>query len=341
MADAPTSIGGLGRIAVAAIVIISLVAGVGFIGSFEGVNAGHVKVVTDKGEVTGEVFSPGWYFINPVTQNAHSISVRPQEYTMSATQGEGEKVRNDQVNVLTNNGLEVGVDVTIRYSVNPEQADTFYRQYRTLGQAEQRLIRPAVRSELRTEAGNIQTNQIYTKSGQEQLRTAVKDVLQQEFEGSGLELQAVQIRGIDLPQEYQQSIEQKEIEQQRIEQKEAQIERERLEKERKIIEAEGEAEQNRIISESLTDEVLMNRYIEAIDSNSKIIITGSGGGSGGTPFILDSDTLDSSDVDDTDLTGNSTAPPSEGSSVDTSDDEQDENDTQNSIATPPVARGGA
>lgn len=260
--------------------IISIAVVFFFLGfmSFTTVGEGSVKVVTNQGEVTGEVLGPGWYFINPITESTNRLSVRPQEYTMSATQGEGNRDRNDQVDVLTNDGLQVGIDITIRYTVEAEEADTLFTQYRTLPQAESRLIRPSVRSELRTEAGDINTTDIYTKEGQERLRRATRDVLQDEFNGTGLKLQAVQIRAVDLPQQYQNSIEQKEIEQQKLAQERTRIRRAELQKERQRIEAEASAEQIRIRGEALRENpiVLEQRRVEALKNASTIYVPSEG-----------------------------------------------------------------
>ena len=257
----------------AVVAVVALILLMGLL-SFVTVSEGNVKVVTNQGQVTGEVLGPGWYVLNPVTESTNTLSVRPQEYTMSATQGEGNVNRNDQVDVLTNDGLQVGVDITVRYSVNASEADVLYTKYRTLPQAESRLIRPSIRSELRTEAGDINTTEIYTKNGQERLREATRDVLREEFEGTGLELQAVQIRAVDLPQQYQNSIEQKEIEQQKLAQERTRIDRAELQKERQRIEAEASAEQIRIRGEALRENpiVLQQRRVEALKNATTIYV---------------------------------------------------------------------
>lgn len=280
-----------------AVVLVVIISGIG-LSAWQTVDAGERKVVTDRGAVTGEILEPGWHIINPITEGTKSVSVRPQEYTMSKTINEGNRARDDQVDVLTNDGLEVGIDITVRYSISEDKADVFYTEYRTISQSESRLIRPTIRAELRTVAGNLDTGEIYTADGQRELQDSVRDTLKTEFNGSGLVLNAVQIRAVDLPQDYKTSIEQKEVAKQKIEQEQAEIDRAELEKERKRIEAEADAQQNRILSQSLTQEVLTERYIEAIDGNSKIIMTGGNGGGGGTPVILDiQDTQDGNDVD--------------------------------------------
>ena len=257
--------------------VVVLVVLVGFM-SFTTVSEGNVKVLTNQGEVTGQILNPGWHFINPVTEGTQSLSVRPEEYTMSKTVGEGDVRSNDQVDVLTNDGLEVGIDITVRYRVNADDADLFFTEYRTINQAESRLIRPTVRAELRTEGGQLDTNSIYTKDGQNNLQDAVQDRLEEEFNGTGLTLEAVQIRAVDLPSQYQQSIEQKEIEQQRLEREQTRIERAELQKERQKVEAEASAEQIRIRGEALRENpiVLEQRRVKALNNATTIYVPTNG-----------------------------------------------------------------
>jgi regulator of protease activity HflC (stomatin/prohibitin superfamily) len=247
--------------------------------AWEPVDEGNVKVVKRWGATTGTTFGPGAHFINPVSQSTSSLSVRPQAYTMSSKQGEGERAnRDDAIQVLTEDGLQVNVDVTVRYRVDSAKAVQFYRQYRTLGTAEERLIRPSIRSVLRTEAGRLPVTVIYTGEGQTRLKQAAERELSDEFVDAGIILEAVQIRNVDLPEQYAQAVEQKEITEQTRQRKEDELEVEKLEAERKRIEAEGRADANRIVSQSLTQEVLAQQYIERLDSADTVYIPVGDGG---------------------------------------------------------------
>jgi regulator of protease activity HflC (stomatin/prohibitin superfamily) len=191
---------------------------------------------------------------------------------MSSKQREGEVNRDDAIQVLTEDGLQVDIDVTVRYRIDRAEAVSFYRQYRTLGTAEDRLIRPAIRSILRTEAGRLPVTQIYTGEGQTQLKQAAEAELETEFAEAGIILEAVQVRNVGLPDEYARAVEQKEITKQRRQQKENELAVERLEADRKRIEAEGQADANRIVSRSLTDAVLAQKYIDKLDSTDTVYI---------------------------------------------------------------------
>jgi regulator of protease activity HflC (stomatin/prohibitin superfamily) len=273
---------------IGAVVLLVVAAPIVGLLAWSPVQEGNVKVVKKWGATTGTTFEPGPHFINPVAQSTTSLSVRPQSYTMSSAQGEGEKSgRDDAIRVLTEDGLRVDIDVTVRYRVDQSEAVAFYKDYRTLATAEERLIRPSIRSVLRTEAGRLPVTEIYTGEGQTRLKQAAEEELGTEFGDAGLILEAVQVRNVELPAEYAKAVEQKEITEQRRQQKQSELQVEELEAQRKKIEAQGEAEANRIISRSLDQRVLAQKYLDTLDETDTVYIPV---GDGGYPqFVQDID----------------------------------------------------
>jgi regulator of protease activity HflC (stomatin/prohibitin superfamily) len=204
---------------------------------------------------------------------------------MSATSGEGEGEganRDDSVEVLTNDGVSVDVDVTVRYRVDQTKADEIYDEYKSSPQAESELIRPTTRSVLRTEGGDIDTTDIYTGEGQDQMRNAVREALDKETEGTGINIEAVQIRRIHLPSQYADAVEKKEVEKQNIEKKQNSIQVAEAEAERKRVEAQGQADANRIEAESLKNnpELIQVKYINALKENDNTVYVGAGSQAG-------------------------------------------------------------
>jgi regulator of protease activity HflC (stomatin/prohibitin superfamily) len=99
----------------------------------------------------------------------------------------------------------------------------------------------------------------------------------------------VLIRDLRLPEQIQVAIQNKLKEEQEAERYEFTIRKEELEAQRKKIEAEGEAEYQRIITASLSQQYLTFKGIEATQllaasPNAKTIIVG--GGESGLPVIL-------------------------------------------------------
>lgn len=271
----------LAAVSVAALVVVATL-----LGGYHQVPEGHVGVQKSFGAVTGAELTPGAHLIVPVKDSVQDIEIRPRTYTMANTQGEGNNARRaDAVTVQTVNGTTVDIDITVRYRVQQDDPSTFVTEWRTVGQAEERLIRPSVRSQLRTEAAGIQTSEIYTQEGRERLAAAAQEKLESAFEGEALVLEEVQVRDVDLPDSYDQALNEKEIAKQRVQKKEFEIEQAKREKRRQEIRAEADARVIEIRGAALQRNpiVLRQQYIESIDASDKIVLATDGDG---TPIIL-------------------------------------------------------
>jgi regulator of protease activity HflC (stomatin/prohibitin superfamily) len=108
-------------------------------------------------------------------------------------------------------------------------------------------------------------------------------------DNNNIQMQALLIRSINLPDQIKNAIEVKLQQEQEALAYQYRLQREESEAERKRIEAEGIARFNEIINASLTSAILRQRGIEATlelakSENSKVVVVGSG--NDGLPLIL-------------------------------------------------------
>lgn len=277
------------------ITIVAALLVVGIIGtmSYEQVGEGYIGVEQKFGAITGNTYQPGAHLVAPWI-TIQSVEIRPRTYTMSDTNGEGnKKSRNDAIQVQSVNGTTHRVDVTIRYHVDPKRADQFVTKWNNVGQAEERLIRPTVRSQMRDEASAIPTSKIYTSAGRRRLADSAKQALEDQFKGEALVLDAVQVRKVSIPTEYQKELNKREVAKAAIKRKQHEVEVEREESKRKQIAAQADARVIEIKGQALRDNpiVLQQRLIDAYgkgtvfvtDGNTPVIMnTGDQSGSGGS-----------------------------------------------------------
>jgi len=264
----------LAGLALIPIVALALIGGVL---AYEQVPEGHEGVTLEWGAVTGETLAPGAHWKIPVMQDVQPVEVRPRTYTMSQTRGEGDKSRADAITVKTVNGSSVQVDVTIRYRIDADQADTFVRDWNNERQMERRLIRPTIRSDLRDEASDIQTSEIYTQGGRTALQETARESLREEFGGEPIVLEEVQIRNIDLPDSIDAALDRKEEAKQQVQIEQERIKQERARAEQQRVQAQAEADVIRIRGNALDNNsvVLQARLIEAYDEGTVFVTGGS------------------------------------------------------------------
>lgn len=219
------------------------------------------------------VYTPGFHVVAP-WNDMIIYQVREQQLE-------------EEMEVLSRNGLNIKVDVTVR--VNPK--------YNTIGDLHEKfgkdylntLVRPETRSAVREIIGQFEPEELYS-SKRDQVQRLIQEDLEVSLDENYIDLQATLIRDIELPAKVKNAIEVKiEAEQSALKYKYI-LQQEQQEAERVIIAAKAKAEANKIISSSLTSNILRDKGIEATlelanSPNSKVVIVG-GDGSGGLPMIL-------------------------------------------------------
>ena len=218
------------------------------------------------------IYQPGFHVVAPW----NSMYV----YDVRETQLE------EEMEVLSSNGLNIKVDVTVRvhptYSKIGDLHENFGREYLNS------LVRPEVRSAVRKVIGRFEPEELYS-SKREEVQAMITEDIDANLTKNFVTLRATLIRDIALPDRVVSAIEEKIQAEQGALKYQYILQQESKEAERKIIEAQGKAESNRILNASLTTNILKDKGIEATmklaeSPNSKTIVIGSG--EGGLPLIL-------------------------------------------------------
>ena len=196
------------------------------------------------------------------------------------------KTETEPITALSSNGLTIGMDVSVRYKPLANQLPYLHTTYGQDYYA--RLIQPEIRSAAREVVGRYTPEELYSSRRtelQSEIERQVSDAVADQF----VEVEAILIRDVTLPDQIRQAIELKLQEEQRVQQIEFTIDRERREAERKQIEATGQAEYQRLITSTLTPQFLQYQGIQATQAlaesdNAKVVIIGGDGN--GLPVIL-------------------------------------------------------
>lgn len=248
------------------------------------IEAGQVGVKKLFGKVQEDVLGSGLHFINPLL-DIERLDVKTQNYTMSGIHDEGSKAGDDAIRVLTADGLEVTIDLSVLYRLVPDDAPRLLRE--TGIDYEDKIVRPITRTRIRDNAVYYDAVALYSTKRDEFQQRIFKSI-ENDFKLRGLLLENLLVRNIALPQSVKVTIEQKINAEQDAQKMQFVLQKEKQEAERKRVEAQGIADYQRIISESLTDRQLQYEQIKAQlemakSQNAKIIVMGKGN----TPVILD------------------------------------------------------
>jgi len=248
------------------------------------IGTGEVGVTSLFGNVQNTTLPSGLHIINPLYE-VQKLDIKTQNYTMSAIHSEGAKEGDDAIRVLTQDGLEVVMDMTVLFKVVPSEAPDILRS--TGIDYTDKIVRPLTRTMIRDNAVYYDAVALYSTK-RDEFQARIFKSIEGDFKKRGLLLEQLLIRNITLPQAVRTSIEQKISAEQDAQKMQFVLQKERQEAERKRVEAQGISDYQRIISESLTDRQLQYESIKAQlevakSPNAKVIIMGKAG----APLILD------------------------------------------------------
>jgi regulator of protease activity HflC (stomatin/prohibitin superfamily) len=248
------------------------------------IEAGQIGVKVLFGKVQNEVLGSGLHFINPFIE-IRSLDVKTQNYTMSGMTDEGQKKDDDAIRVLTADGLEVTIDLTVLYKLLPSEAPKLVRE--TGVDYTDKIVRPLTRTKIRDNAVYYDAISLYSTK-RDEFQSRIFKSIDEDFKIRGLVLEQLLVRNITLPQSVKTTIEQKINAEQDAQKMEFVLLKEKQEAERKRVEAQGIADYQRIINIGLTSQQLQYEQIKAYlelakSQNAKVIIMGKGD----APVILD------------------------------------------------------
>jgi regulator of protease activity HflC (stomatin/prohibitin superfamily) len=198
---------------------------------------------------------------------------------MSGVNDEGDKTGDDAIRVLTKDGLEVTIDLSVLYRVSAESAPKLIREIGI--EYKDKIIRPLSRTKIRDNAVYYDAIELYSTK-RDDFQQKIFKGLEEEFLKRGLILENLLVRNIALPQAVKLTIESKISAEQEAQKMQFVLQKEKQEAERKRVEAQGIADYQRIIGEGLSDKQLRYEQIKAYkelagSENSKIIIMPSNG----------------------------------------------------------------
>ncbi|MBP7511558.1 MAG: prohibitin family protein [Bacteroidia bacterium] len=251
---------------------------------FKQINPGFVGVKVLFGKVHTDVLESGLHVINPLL-DVKEMDIKTQNYTMSMVHDEGDQSGDDAIRILTADGLEVAIDLTVLYKVIPSDAPKILSE--TGLDFNAKIVRPVTRTAIRDNAVYYEAVALYS-SKRDEFQNRIFSTIEKSFKSRGIILEQMLIRNVTLPSSVKASIESKINAEQDAQKMQFVLQKERQEAERKRVEAQGIADYQRIISSGLTDKQLQYETIKANlelakSPNSKVIVLGKGN----TPLIID------------------------------------------------------
>lgn len=235
------------------------------------IRQGEVGIKRKVGKLDQEIILPGSIGYNPFVTKILRMPIRTMNMEIST-------------NLPSKEGLNVTAVISILYRIVPEKAPYIIENI-GLGN-EVNVISSVFRSSAADVCSRFFAKDMHSAQRAE-IEIEITSRMSELLAPRGFEIEAVLMKNISLPPGLARAVEEKLEAEQTAQRMEFLLDREKLEAQRKIIEAEGIRDAQRIISEGLTDNIIKWQSIEAFrelsqSSNTKIIMT-----SGESPMLID------------------------------------------------------
>jgi prohibitin 1 len=235
------------------------------------VRQGEVGVKRTLGKLRETPSKPGVVGFNPFSSMVIKVPVR----TIN---------REVRLTLPSKEGLNILAEISILYRILPERAPDIVE---TIGLDYEEVV---IISVFRSAAADV-CSRFFAKDMHTAERAQIERDISQQMaklvEARGFVIEAVLLKSIQLPAGLSKSIEEKLQAEQDAQRMEFVLQKEKQEAERKLIEAEGIRNSQKVISEGLTEEIIKYNSIQAFEKlsaspNAKIIIT-----NGNAPLLID------------------------------------------------------
>ncbi len=230
------------------------------------VPAGNVGVVDRLGIVRDQELNPGFSVKDPIA-GVHMMSTKIQQHEYQDIRG-----------TLTSEGLEVIMDASVQWHLEPSKASDIYKT--VSGEYVDTLLTPAFMGIIRDEVKRYTGEAIYTQKSTA-IQNETENRLKAELGPRGIIIDRVWLRGITLPTELTDKIKSKLGEEQEVQKMGFTVQKQKKEAERLLIEADAQAAANQKIGASISDTLVNWEIAKALNKNQGAVYVLGGGTRGG------------------------------------------------------------
>lgn len=235
------------------------------------IRQGNVGVKRTIGKIDDKIVEPGARLFNPFTTKVIKMPIRTENIEVA-------------LELPSKEGLNVHAEISILYHIEKEKATSIVGE---IGMDYERtVILPVFRASAADITAKYMAKDMHTGNRFE-IESSIKNQMLKMIGDRGFVIEAVLMKSIQLPQGLYKAIEEKLEAEQDAQRMEFVLLKEKQEASRRIIEAEGIRDANKIISEGLTPQIIQYKTIEAYrelskSPNAKMII-----GNGQQPILLE------------------------------------------------------
>ena len=237
------------------------------------IEPGDAVVLKDwTGVVVGSNATPGPHWKDPWIDTV-TWDIRNQQAAFMGngnTTHNGQQVTGAEITFTDKDGVTGNMDIAVLFSINPDKIEELTEDYRTQDDFRIKVIENDIKSYPRDVAAKFDTIGMFNDRAQ--VRDDIEQLLDESWEGTGVQIESVVLHGIRYSDAVKQRFEDAQNAQTEVVKAEAELEKAKIDAQQKVAVATAEAEANRILSESLTPQVLQQRYYDVLSKANLIVV---------------------------------------------------------------------
>jgi prohibitin 1 len=224
------------------------------------VGAGERGVVMRFGNVQETILDEGLHFIIPLIDTVKKLSVRIQKEEISAE-------------ASSKDLQEVFADVALNWHILPEEANAMFQVIGNETDVIEKIVSPAIEEVLKAVIAEYTAEEIITK--REAVKNEVDDLLKARLENYHIKVDEISLVHVHFSERFSDAVEAKQIAEQEAKKAGFAAIRATKEAEAMVNLANGEAEAQRLIKDSLTPGIIEKEKIKKWNGQLPLITTGS------------------------------------------------------------------
>ncbi|MDO4996867.1 MAG: prohibitin family protein [Bacilli bacterium] len=229
-------------IKIGAIAIIVLVL---FTSSFTTIKSGEVGVRVRFGKVVDKSTNEGVNFKIPFIERIEKMNVKVQKTEV-------------QTSSSSKDLQEVEMNLAVNYRIDKKQATYLYKNVGVNYQSV--VLEPAIEESIKAVTSKYTAEELITNRSE--VSTKCMEELSKKVNKYGIDVSDFNITNFNFSEEFNKAIEEKQVAEQKVLTAKQELEKERIEAEKKIVKAEAEKQANELKQQSLTDNIIREKFIE-------------------------------------------------------------------------------
>lgn len=213
--------------------------------SFTTVRSGEVGIRVRFGKVVSHEVKAGINMKIPLIEKIEKMNVRVQKTEV-------------KTNSSSKDLQEVEMSLAVNYQIERDKATKLYKN---VGMSyDDVVLEPAIQESIKAVTSKYTAEELITNRSEVSVKC--QEELNRKVNKYGIKVNDFNITNFNFSKEFNKAIEEKQVAEQKVLTAKQELEKERIEAEKKVVKAEAEKQANELKQQSLTDNIIREKFIE-------------------------------------------------------------------------------